>query len=69
MGFPMISSSLPERLNDRMDQWIPRSPGTPSVTIGPDGQVEEPRADDYEARHLAARIQQWLERGSGADEG
>ena len=56
------------RLTVRIDQWIkapdPSSLSLPALTIGPDGQVEDPTVTtETEARHMADRIHQWLEKG------
>ena len=55
------------RLTVRIDQWIkapdPSSLSLPALTIGPDGQVEDPTVTtETEARHMADRIHQWLEK-------
>lgn len=56
------------RLTVRIDQWIkapdPSSMSLPALTIGPDGQVEDRTVTtETEARHMADRIHQWLEKG------
>lgn len=59
------------RLSVRIDQWIKSGPdsvnGLPPLTMNPDGSYREspPPVDrEHEARHMAARIHQWLEKGS-----
>jgi hypothetical protein len=56
------------RLTVRIDQWIkapdPSSLSLPALTVGPNGQVEDPTVTtETEARHMADRIHQWLEKG------
>ncbi len=54
------------RLDVRIHQWIEGNSGAndaapPPLTIGPNGHIEEP-ADNEDARHLAQRMEHWLER-------